>query len=32
VVIRGSEPLPAREPVPLRLPKEILDKTDEEVE
>jgi hypothetical protein len=26
VVVRGAEPLPAREPVPLRLPKEILDK------
>jgi hypothetical protein len=27
IVIRGNEPYPAREPVPLRLPKEILDKT-----
>jgi hypothetical protein len=27
IVVRGSEPLPVREPVPLRLPKEILEQT-----
>lgn len=27
IVVRGQEPLPAREAVPLRLPKEILDQT-----
>jgi hypothetical protein len=29
IVVRGNEPLPAREAVPLRLPKEILDQTAE---
>ena len=29
IVVRGPEPLPAREAVPLRLPKEILDRAAE---
>jgi hypothetical protein len=32
VVVRGAEPLPAREAVPLRLPKEILDQAAEAAE
>jgi Protein of unknown function (DUF3710) len=32
VVVRGSEPLPVREPVPLRLPKEVVDQTGQDAD
>jgi Protein of unknown function (DUF3710) len=32
VVVRGNEPLPVREPVPLRLPKEIAEQAGEQTE
>jgi hypothetical protein len=32
VVIRGNEPLPVREPVPLRLPKEVAEQTGEQTD